>query len=63
MDVPLENTKALHVHKCEKVSETSEAEVEALKFKHKFPECSQTFPTQRGQKIHSAHWCDGGKTV
>ena len=63
MDVSLEKTKGLHVHKREKASETSEAEVEALKFKHKCPECSRSFPTQRGQKIHSARWCDGGKTV
>ena len=63
MDVSLEKTKGLHVHKREKVSETSEAEVEAQKFKHKCPVCSRTFPTLRGQKIHSARWCDGGETA
>ena len=63
MDVSLEKTKGLHVHKREKVSDTSEAEVEALKFKHKCPECSRTFPTQKGQKIHFVCCCDGGKTV
>ena len=63
MDVSLEKTKCLHVHKQEKVSETTEADIEALKLKHKCPNCPRTFPTLRGQKIHSARWCDGGKTL
>ena len=63
MEVSLEKTKGLHIHKREKVSETTEAEIEALKLKYKCPDCPRTFPTLRGQKIHSARWCDGGKTV
>ena len=63
MEVSLEKTKGLHVHKREKVSKTTEAEIEALKLKYKCPNCPRTFPTLRGQKIHSARWCDGGKTV
>ena len=27
------------------------------------PDCSRTFPAQRGQKLHTKHWCDGGITV
>ena len=40
-----------------------EAEVEAMKFKYKYPDCPRTFPTQRGQRIHTKRWCDGGKTI
>ena len=58
MEVSLDKTKGMHVHKREKVSETSENEVAAMNFKHKCPDCSRPFPTLRGQKIHSARWCN-----
>ena len=63
MEVSLPKTKGMHVHAREKVSDTVEAEVEAMKFKYKCPDCPRTFPTQRGQRIHTKRWCDGGKTV
>ena len=59
MEVSLDKTKGMHVHRREKVSETSEAEVAAMKFKYKCPECARPFPTLRGQKIHSARWRNG----
>ena len=59
MEVSLEKTKGMHVHRREKVSETSETEVAAMNFKHKCADCSRPFPTLRGQKIHSACWCNG----
>ena len=63
MEISLPKTMGMHVHAKEKVTNTTEAEVAALKFKHKCPDCSRTFPTQRGQKIHTKRWCDGGITV
>ena len=63
MEISLPKTMGMHVHAKEKVTNTTEAEVASLKFKHKCPDCSRTFPTQRGQKIHTKRWCDGGITV
>ena len=63
MEVSLEKTKGMHVHRREKVSETSETEVAAMNFKHKCPDCSRPFPTLRGEKIHSARWCNGAPST
>ena len=55
-------SKVMHIHRKTHVSSTTEAEVEAMKLAHKCDACSRTFPTQRGLKIHAAHWYDGGVT-
>ena len=55
--------KAMHIHKKVSVSSTKEAEIAALKLKHKCSECGRDFPTARGLSIHKARWCDGGKTI
>ena len=55
-------SKVMHIHRKTHVSSMTEAEVEALKLAHKCDACSQTFPTQRGMKIHAARWCGGGVT-
>ena len=34
-----------------------------LKFKNKIPDFQRTSAAQRGQKVHSKHWCDGSKTI
>ena len=63
MEISLPKTMGMHLHTKEKDTDTTEAEVAALKLKHKCPNCSRTFPTQRGQKIPTKRWCDGGITV
>jgi len=63
MIISIPKTKALHIHKTTQVTDTAEDEVAALKLKHQCPDCSRTFPTERGMKIHLSRWCDGGKTV
>ena len=45
------------IRRFEKVSETVEEEVVALKLKFKCPKCSRPFPTQKGMNIHRARWC------
>ena len=58
IEVSLKKTKAMHVRKYEKESETQETEVIALNLKHKCPSCNRSFPTQKGMKIHQSRWCD-----
>ena len=55
-------SKVMYIHRKTCISSTTEAAVEALKLAHKCDACSRTFPTQRGLKIQSARWCDGGVT-
>ena len=63
MIISVAKTKAMHIHKTIRVSETVEDEVIALHLKHKCPECDKSFPSLRGMKIHLKRWCDGGRTV
>ena len=64
MDISVPKTKAMHIHKKIKVSETTESEVISLNLKHKCPECGRPFPTKKGMNIHLKRWkCDGGKTT
>ena len=59
MIISVPKTKALHIHKTIKVSETTENEIADLKLAFKCPECKRPFPTKRGMKIHLKRWCDG----
>ena len=63
MSISIKKTKAMHVHAKERVSATTEADVEALNLKVKCPDCSRTFKNTHGMKIHRARWCDGGITT
>ena len=63
MIISVAKTKAMHIHKTVKVSDTTEDEVVALRLKHKCPDCGRIFPTSRGMKIHMKRWCDSGQTV
>ena len=63
MEISKPKTKVLHIHARNKVSETMESEVVALKLKHTCQDCERTFPTQRGLSIHRARWCTGGTQV
>jgi len=60
MEISKPKTKALHIHRSNPVSQTTEQEIVALKLKHKCPECERTFPTKRGLSIHRARWCTSG---
>ena len=63
MEISKPKTKALHIHRRNSVSETTEQEIVALKLKHKCPVCELTFPTKRGLSIHRARWCSGGQVI
>ena len=45
----------------ERLSVSTEAEVEALDLPHSCPECERTFPTTRGLAVHRARWCRPGQ--
>ena len=62
MEISIPKTKAMHIHKKTRVSETTEDEIAAMGFKFVCPNCSRDFPTKRGCAIHQGRWCDGGKT-
>ncbi|KAI8496686.1 hypothetical protein Bbelb_253410 [Branchiostoma belcheri] len=57
MEISVPKTKAMHIHRKERVSKTTEAEVAALNLKHRCPECTRKFPTKRGLVIHRSRWC------
>ena len=57
MSVSLEKTKAMHIHHQDSVSETTEEEVEQMKFIHKCDKCNRSFPTKRGLQVHKGRWC------
>ena len=59
MIISVPKTKAMHIHKTIKVSETTENEIADLKLAFKCPECERPFPTKRGMNIHLKRWCDG----
>ena len=48
MIISVPKTKAMHIHKTIKVSETTENEIADLKLAFKCPECKRPFPTKRG---------------
>ncbi|CAH1265118.1 Hypp3119 [Branchiostoma lanceolatum] len=57
MEISVPKTKAMHIHRKDRVSTTTEAEVAALNLKHKCPDCTRDFPTKRGLAIHRSRWC------
>ncbi|KAI8514508.1 hypothetical protein Bbelb_070990 [Branchiostoma belcheri] len=57
IEISVPKTKAMHIHRKERVSKTTEAEVAALNPKHRCPECTRKFPTKRGLAIHRSRWC------
>ena len=63
MVISIPKTKAMHIHKKVRVSETKEDEIAAMNFHHVCPDCARPFPTKRGLAIHQGRWCDGGKTI
>ena len=46
-----------------RVSETTEEEIAAMKFKNVCSDCQRDFPTKGGLAVPQCRWCDGGKTV
>ena len=63
MVISIPKTKAMHIHKKVRVSETKEDEIAAMNFHSVCPDCARPFPTKRGLAIHQGRWCDGGKTI
>ena len=63
MEISIPKTKAMHIHKKVRVSDTTEEDIASLGFKHICPECERDFPTKRGLSIHQGRWCDGGKLL
>ena len=60
LEISLKKTKAMPVRRYERVSDTTEDEIVALKFNNKCAACDRTFPTQRGLNIHRSRWCRPG---
>ena len=58
MEISLPKTMGMHAK--ERINDATDAEVEDMKFKHKFQDCLRTFSMQKGEKIHSKLWYDGG---
>ena len=63
MEISLPKTKAMHIHKKDRVSQTMEEEITNMGFQHSCPSCSRVFPTKRGMAVHQGRWCDGGNTI
>ena len=63
MEISKPKTKALHIHRRIKVSDTSEQEIVSLKLKHRCEDCDRTFPNQRGLSIHRSRWCTQGRKI
>ena len=63
MEISLPKTKAMHIHKRDRVSQTMEEEISNMGFQHSCPDCSRVFPTKRGMAVHQGRWCDGGNTT
>ena len=63
MEISIPKTKVMHIHRKVRVSETTEEEIAAMKFKNVCPDCQRDFPTKRGLAVHQGRWCDGGKTM
>ena len=57
MSVSLDKTKAMHIHKRDTVSATTETEIVEMKFSHKCNKCMRTFPTRHGLRVHEGRWC------
>ncbi|XP_066263263.1 uncharacterized protein [Branchiostoma lanceolatum] len=57
MEISVPKTKAMHIHRKDRVSKTTEAEVAALNLKHRCPDCTRDFKTKRGLAIHRSRWC------
>ena len=49
------------MHVSERLSVSTEAEVEALNLPHSSPECERTFPTTCELAVHRARWCCPGQ--
>ena len=62
MELSLPKTKVMHIHKKDRVSQTSEDEILNMGFQYSCPNCSRVFPNKRGMSVHLGRWCDGGKT-
>ena len=62
MEISIPKTKVMHIHKKDRVSKTTDAEISDMGFKNICDRCSRDFPTKRGLSIHRGRWCDGGKT-
>jgi len=56
-------TKAMHVHRKIGVSTTTEEEIAALNFQHKYPDCQRPFPTKKGMLVHLKVHCGKGKKL
>ena len=63
MIISIPKTKAMHIHRKVKISDTTENDIAALHLRYKCPACNRDLPTSRGLKIHQARWCDGGQTI
>ena len=61
MEMSAPKSKGMHVYVSERLSVSTEAEVEALDLPHSCPECERTFPTTRGLAVHRARWCRPGQ--
>ena len=62
MEIFIPKTKAMHIHRKTRVSETTEEDIAAMGFTNICPNCQRDFPTKRGLAVHQGRWCDGGKT-
>ena len=63
MEISIPKTKAMHIHKRFRVTETTEEDIASMSFKYTCPNCQRDFPNKRGLSIHIGRWCDGGKTT
>ena len=67
MKISIQKTKAQHIRKRAKVTETTETDVANLtedkKFKFECGKCGMTYPTKHGLSVHQERWCKGRRTA
>ena len=67
MKISIQKTKAQHIRKRAKVTETTETDVANLtedkKFKFECGKCGMTYPTKHGLSVHQGRWCKGRRTA
>ena len=63
MKISIQKTKAQHIRKLAKVSDTTEEDVSNLpddkKFKYECDKCGMTYPTKHGLAVHKGRHCKG----
>jgi exonuclease III len=60
LELSMSKTKVMHVQKQQRLPQTTHQEISDLKLPFICADCSDSFTTNRGLKIHKARWCRPG---